>query len=235
MTKGNLNTTVTILSIYALVSAVLILYLLYVSFGKTENKQAMDELTVKRINVVSENGDLRMVISNETRQHNGVLDGIEFPPRDREQGIIFFNSVGDECGGLVYDGDKEEAGMVFSVDQFRNDQILQLQYLENTGIKSRKYGLQLWDYPKESAFGELYHRYQDLQKLEGKEARQKAFAQIKADSLLAQDRLFVGKTFDNEVGLFIRDQNGNPRIKIYVDEAGNPRIESLDEKGSFVD
>ncbi|WP_262249778.1 hypothetical protein [Parapedobacter soli] len=85
--------------------------------------------------------------------------------------------------------------------------------------------------PKEDAFGELYRRYQELQKLEGDEARQGALTQMKADSLLAQDRLFVGKTFDNEVGLFIRDKNGNPRIKIYVDKAGKPRIESLDEKG----
>ncbi len=231
MRKGSLDRRVNILSIYAFLSSVAIIYLLYISVGKSGNSQTINELTVKRINVVSEDDKLRMVISNETRQHNGVVDGIELPPREREQGIIFFNSEGDECGGLVYDGNQEVSGMVFSVDQFKNDQIMQLQYTENTKVKSRKYGLQLWDYPKENSFSELYQRNQELQKLDGKEAREKAFEQIKADSLLAQDRMFVGKTFDNEVGIFIRDQNGNRRIKIYVDKAGNPRIESLDEKG----
>lgn len=62
---------------------------------------------------------------------------------------LFFNSSGDECGGLVYDGNEKDAGMVLSVDKFRDDQIMQLQYMENTKNYDRKYGLQIWDYPKE--------------------------------------------------------------------------------------
>ena len=31
-----------------------------------------------------------------------------------------------------------------------------------------------------------------------------------------EDRLFIGKNFNKDVGLFIKDQKGKPRIKIYT-------------------
>ena len=56
---------------------------------------------------MGEKGDLRMVISNEHRQHPGIMNGEKLPDRERSSGIIFFNSSGDECGGLVYDGNEK--------------------------------------------------------------------------------------------------------------------------------
>jgi hypothetical protein len=43
-------------------------------------------------------------------------------------------------------------------------------------------------------------------------------------------RLFIGKSKEENVGLFINDEQGRPRIKIYVDKHGNPLIEFLDTK-----
>jgi hypothetical protein len=40
---------------------------------------------------------------------------------------------------------------------------------------------------------------------------------------------------NNEVGLFINDNTGNPRIKIYIDSDNNPRIELLNEEGKVQD
>ncbi len=78
------------------------------------------------------NGDLKLVISNSEKQHNGIINGKPLPERERQAGLIFFNSAGDECGGLVYDGNDAEAGLVLSVDKYRDDQVMQLQYIENT-------------------------------------------------------------------------------------------------------
>src|SRR5574344_1897327 len=70
---------------------------------RSDNK-SYKEITVERINVVEKNGDLKLVISNSERQHQGIVNGKSLPKRKRQAGLIFFNSVGDECGGLIYDG-----------------------------------------------------------------------------------------------------------------------------------
>lgn len=233
MSDRNLVIKVNLLIAYAVIVTCVCCYSLL--FSKNGNQEKIDELTIKRINIVDEKGDLRMVISNENRQHPGIINGEKLPERNRPAGIIFFNSSGDECGGLVYDGNEQEAGLVLSVDKFRDDQIMQLQYMENTEHKLRKYGLQIWDYPKEGTYSERNKQFNELKKLETPEEQQNAILKMKLDSLLMEERLFIGKNFSKEVGLFINDQQGNPRIKIYIDKENNPKIEFLDEKGNVIE
>lgn len=231
MSDNNLTKKVNCLIAYAIAMTTVCCFLLF----KNSDQEKMNELTVKRINVTDEEGNLRMVISNESRQHPGIINGKELPERERPSGIIFFNSSGDECGGLIYDGNEQSAGLVLSVDQFRDDQIMQLQYIENREQKRRKYGLQIWDYPKEGSFSERNERFHKLENLKTPEEQQAAISKMKLDSLLSEERLFIGKNFSKEVGLFISDQQGNPRIKIYIDEKNNPKIEFLDEKGNAIE
>ncbi|MGB4591602.1 MAG: hypothetical protein WBH91_05260, partial [Bacteroidales bacterium] len=205
------------------------------AFGLKDRTETLDELTVKRINIVDETGRaLRMVISNESRQHPGIIGGQELAPRERPAGIIFFNTFGDECGGLVYDGHEKEAGLVLSVDQFGDDQIMQLQYMEDTQNKLRKYGLQLWDYPKDNMFHERMERFEELQDIMIPSVRLKLYNEMKADGLLMEDRLFLGKDFNKDVGLFIRDADGKIRIKIYVDQDNTPVIALYDKDGNLM-
>ncbi len=148
--------------------------------------------------------------------------------------MIFFNSAGDECGGLIYDGNKNNAGMVLSVDKFRDDQIMQLQYMENTKKNARKYGLQLWDYPKENTYQERNKRFKKLDSINDKILKKNEYQKMRLDSLLMEDRLFIGKNFNKDVGLFINDKTGNPRIKIYIDNNDTPKIELLDINGKTI-
>ena len=211
-----------------------VLLLLFGFILKLSRKTHFKEISVERINVVEKNGNLRLVLSNKERQHPGSINGKELPDRERAAGLIFFNSVGDECGGLIYDGDDKEAGLVLSVDKFRDDQVMQLQYMEDTKSKNRKYGIQLWDYPKENSFEERMKRFKELEKLKNNDEIQKAYNKMKDDSLLMEDRLFLGKTFNKEIGLFIKDKNGNPRIKVYINDNNIPKIEFLDDKGNII-
>ncbi|WP_191005311.1 hypothetical protein [Hymenobacter montanus] len=41
----------------------------------------------------------------------------------------------------------------------------------------------------------------------------------------------MGKNNRKETGLFIRDESGKPRIKLYVDAQGEARIEMLNAAG----
>jgi hypothetical protein len=215
---------------YTLLSTIAIVASFYYTFQQSKDN-SFECIDVERINIVEKNGDLKLVISNSDRQHSGVINGRALPDRVRPAGMIFFNSKGDECGGLIYDAMDQEAGLILSVDQFREDQIMQLQYYENPELKKRKYGLQLWDYPKENAFLERTDRLIEYSKLDNEELRHAAIQQMQADSLFSQERLFVGKRLNNEVGLFINDDEGRPRIKIYIDENNEAKMLFFDEDG----
>ncbi|WP_018627896.1 hypothetical protein [Niabella aurantiaca] len=234
MTNRKLEKRLRFLTIYVIVITAVCGFLVVTSFRQTTKNQRMDELTVKRINLTDENGKLQMVISNAHRQHPGRMNGQQLPARERPAGMIFFNEAGDECGGLIYNGNDKDAGLYLSVDKFRDDQVMQLQYSENPQKQRRKYGLQLWDYPRENTFDERMRRFRALKQLPTRKEQDNAYEQMLKDSLLMRDRLFIGKTYDKEVGLFIKDRDGRPRIKIYVDADNQPQMQLLDPDGKVM-
>lgn len=225
---------VRLLKIYAIAISVLLGLFIFLAFKPDNSKQHFSEIEVERIDVVEKDGTLKMVISNNERQHPGMSQGKLLKNRDRGAGLIFFNSSGDECGGLVYDGTSKEAGMVFSVDQFRHDQVMQLQYMEDPAHKSttRTYGLKLWDEPDAFPLEAQTRLFDSLEALHNDTLFRSAIKKLSADGLLAQERLFAGKTSNGDVGLFIRDTNGRPRVKIYVDKNNQVHLESLDAQGN---
>lgn len=235
MNESKLKRRLNLLTFYIVLSNIVFLLFFLTAFKNGERKENLDELTVKRINIVDETGkNLRMVISNESRQHSGIINGEKIPERQRQSGMIFFNSFGDECGGLIYDGNSTDAGLVLSIDKYRDDQIMQLQYMEDTKTSERKYGLQLWDYPKENSYSERIRKFSEIDKMQSNNERNQAYKKMRLDSLLMEERLFIGKDFNQYVGLFIKDRNGKPRIKIYIDENDNPKLEFLDNEGKII-
>ncbi|MGO4289533.1 hypothetical protein [Chitinophaga sp. RAB17] len=224
---------VRILKIYALTLTVIFSLFLFMSFRPDITRQKFQEIDVERINVVEKDGTLKMVISNKARQHPGMMDGKDIPKRDRPAGIIFFNGVGDECGGLIYEADKQSAGMVYSVDQYKNDQVMQLQYDENVAgnKKDRSYGLKIWDQSDDFPLSAKAKVFDSLAALKNDAVYEREVQRMADAGLLTKERLFIGKTKRGEVGLFIRDEKGKTRIKLYVDKDNKTVIEMLDENG----
>lgn len=225
------------LKIYSFgMTGILVLFML-MSFTKDKPNQRFEEIDVERINIIEKNGELKMVISNSARQHPGMMKNKLFPARKREAGMIFFNGVGDECGGLVYDGDPVNgSGMVVSFDQYENDQVMQMQYnegLENN-LRKRSYGLKLWDRSEQMPVDRLMKTFDSLSALNNKSVMDTEIKRLRAEKLLGRERMFVGKTKGEEVGVFIRDDNGNPRIRLYVDKNNQAKMELLDEKGRLL-
>ncbi|MCZ4696132.1 hypothetical protein DWB61_15845 [Ancylomarina euxinus] len=221
------------LKVYSGFLTVVLLSTIFYVMNQTKDRN-FKEINVERINIVESNGDLKLVISNSKRQHQGIINGKPLPKRERQAGLIFFNSVGDECGGLIYDGNDKEAGLVLSVDKYRDDQVMQLRYVENTEKDARTYGMQFWDYPKEDGYQKRNKAFEDLQKIEDNKEKRAAYLKMKQDGLLPEDRMFVGKKMNKDVGLFINDNKGRPRIKIYIDNDNNPKIELLNEAGNVL-
>ncbi|WP_294231476.1 hypothetical protein [uncultured Chryseobacterium sp.] len=225
---------VRILKIYGAVLTILCVMFFFLAF-RGNPEQHFKEIDVERINIVEKDGTLKMVISNKERQHPGMVNHRAMKPRTREAGMIFFNSKGDECGGLVYDGDDKGSGMVYSVDQRNTDQIMQLQYSEAVGKeKGRVYGLKLWDRPDDFTLEQLIKVDDSLKKLDNPVLYKKAFAKLSEEGKLGNERFFAGKTANGDVGIFIRDNKGKVRLQIYVDKNNRTHIESLDEDGKAV-
>ncbi|CAM3042285.1 hypothetical protein DRF59_12085 [Chryseobacterium flavum] len=224
---------VRILKIYAVSLTVLCGMFFFLAFKNQSSKERFKEIDVERINIVEKDGTLKMVISNKERQHPGMINHKEMMPREREAGLIFFNSLGDECGGLIYDANEKESGMVYSVDQRNTDQIMQLQYFEGSGKdKKRVYGLKLWDRPDDFPLEEIIRFEDSLKKLNDPVASKKAYAKLREEGKLTNERFFAGKTADGDVGVFIRDTKGRVRLKLYVDKNNQTHIENLDENGN---
>lgn len=94
--------------------------------------------------------------------------------------------------------------------------------------------MQFWDYRKEDGFEERSKAFAEIQAMEGSSERSDAYERLKQSGLLPDDRMFVGRQMNEDVGLFINDREGRPRIKIYIDSSNNPRVEILDEDGELV-
>lgn len=224
------------LKVYSFMLTAALIVLLAMSFKKEEQKQVFGEIDVERINIVEKDGTLKMVISNQKRQHPGMMDGKKLPAREREPGMIFFNTEGDECGGLVYDGNKDGGGMAFSVDQYKNDQVMQLNYDEELtdGKRLRSYGIKLWDRPESFSLSRKIEFFDSLKKLNDQKVFDAEVQKLADKGLLGKQRLFMGKNKEEEVGLFINDEKGKPRIRIYVNNQGDPVIEFLDANGKKI-
>lgn len=52
--------------------------------------------------------------------------------------------------------------------------------------------------------------------------------QVLFKSAGSKRRLFLGRTRENQSGVFLYDNAGRPRFEIYVDSSGSPRMMLLD-------
>jgi len=196
---------------------------------------AQAEITVERINIVDQNGTLRMVISNKDRMHPGVMDGKTINRPRPYAGVIFFNDEGDEVGGITYAGQVSgtlrtaSAGITF--DQLKQDQTIGLHYGEANGQRSA--ALEVWD-RSDTPLSQLIEQLNNANSIQDATARDAAIARARAAAPPAPRRLFVGKTLDRAAEVSLADGNGQARLNLTVDATGNPRIEFLDAQGKVV-
>lgn len=231
--KSKIEKEVRFIKIYAIVSTMVFSLLLFSAFQFNSNQKFV-EIDVERINIVEKDGSLKMVISNQERQHPGIANG-EIIKRDspRPPGMLFFNQVGDEMGGLVFgeNGENSHWGG-FTFDKFGGDQTMGFRYLEsNNGSYSS--GLQMWQQPKIS--GTVMHEKIDsVRNITDKEQRRLAWQALKEKGELTTDRLFLGKNRDDYTVLVMQDITGKPRIQMYVTPDGESKLEFLDDEGEVI-
>ncbi|MFD2917759.1 hypothetical protein [Psychroserpens luteus] len=235
-----LERKINFLTAYAFLSALIIAFFAFSSFSDKDRNEEYDELIVKKITVIGEDNLPRMVLSNESRQHPGRMNGKEWEKRERPSGLIFFNNQGDECGGLVYQTKEKDgkvmSGMSFTMDNYKDDQVLQIlndEYYKD-GKAYIKRGISINQFPVGSNVDERNDKLKVLRMIEDKKERKEKINEL-MEKEGSVNRLFIGKTKGNSSGLFLSGPDGSPKMMIYVDDKGEPKIQTFGEDGEITD
>ena len=209
----------------------LILGSLFIFGFTSQQKQKFDEIDVKRLNLVDEDGKLRMVIANKERQHPGMVDGKEWDRKRDTAGILFFDEQGNECGGLIFGSSKDgEGGRSFTFDRFRGDQTIALQHIDNKNGEYRSFLVfndENIDLPTRLA------KIEEIKKLPDEAARKAAVEEMRDKGEFLVNRLLIGKGRDKSALFTMSDAKGKTRIKMSVAADGNPKLDFLDETGKI--
>lgn len=223
-----------LLRAYTVVATIVCAALFTLLFAGVVRTRTFEEIDVERINIVEKTGELRMVISNQERQHPGIVNGkIIERETARPPGMIFFNHLGDEMGGLVMGengGDGHFGSLTF--DKVRGDQTIGFRHIESDD-GTYTAGLVIWQQPDiPSDVG--HAKYQEAINLEDETAKTAAIQAMKDNNELTTERLFLGKNRDNTSYLVLSDIKGNPRIVLSVTADGTSKLEFWDETGEVV-
>lgn len=241
-TTKNLTKQVTMLKVGFLTLGLLNIFILLSAFGDKTKKKSFEEIDAERINIIGKDNKPIMVLSNNRLIPGPTINGKTYPKeyadgRENLSGIIFFNQYGDEVGGLLYNGFKKDSGYSalehFSFDQWNQNQVVALQYLDNG--KSRRAGLRVYDRPTNVTLDETFDRFK---KRNETQKNSPAYDSITKEINLASERgdngverMFLGSQ-DEVAQIQLKDKKGKVRIKIYVDKTGEPKIEFLDATGN---
>jgi hypothetical protein len=217
---------------------------LFSGFMDRRNRMKVEEIDAERVNIIDPNGKAVMVLSNSRLIPGPSMNGKTYPReyadgRQFFSGILFYNPQGDEVGGLIYTGFPKDSGYYamehLSFDQWKQNQVVALQYVDNG--RTQRAGLRIYDRPKRVSMDEIFDRFKARNALpKGSVAYDSILKEIKASAERGDngtERMFIG-SLDQEAQIQFRDQKGNVRLKIVVDEAGDARIVFLDEKGNIV-
>ncbi|GEM_PF-66155 len=234
--KKKLYKEVKNLKLFCFMLSITLCFSLFLAF-KNSRIEEFEEINVKRINIVEEDGTLRLVISNRAKSPGALLGGRLLYPGGGRPGMIFFNEEGDECGGLIYGIEKRDCeesyfgGLMF--DRHLQDQIVGIQYSENGG-KSLRAGLIVWERPDVSLL-ELVERKEKIKELRGEERlkAEKELEEAIARGEYGSARLFAGNLNKTSM-IALKDSQSRDRIRLYVEPEGEARLVFLDEKGEVV-
>lgn len=216
------------LEIYASVSLLVFAVLAFTAF--TNPKEKFTEIDVERLNIREKNGQLVMVVANSDRMPDPIVNGKPFKT-ERPPGMLFYNGLGDENGGLVF-GAVEGKGQYgsyagFSFDKYKQAQALALVYNDHSG--KYRAGLQIWDRP-ELALSEVIARREEIATLPAGNAKIAAGKLLDSQNA-SPTRVYVGKNDSRESEVTLYDALGRPRLKMCVTADGAARLDFLDADG----
>jgi hypothetical protein len=195
MKKGILINT------YVVCSSIALILMLF-SFKNL--KESFDEISVKRINIVDENGKNVLVISNQDRFPKPVLNGRILDRSINPAGLVFYKKDGDECGGIGI-VDVPKINMTKMIFDYSNSEALGFGVFETKDGKSYGSGFSIAE-------------------------RIPLGADITKVGTSGPERISLS-TENKDAFLSLNDVKGNPKIILKVDSLGVPSFKVFDNNG----
>jgi hypothetical protein len=201
------------------------------------HKQRFSEIDVERINVVEPDGRLAVVIANEARLPGNIMNGREYSDREGTHGLLFYNSEGDEAGGLTFSSERTPDGIRasghLSLDRFESDQVVTLNYSEGPGNWSA--GLHVSHLPPHILveWGAAQDSIKQLPEAERPAAMRALRRRFFTAGKWEVKRVFVGEE-GRTAQVRINDTSGRPRIRMVVDSLNVARLEFLNAEGEVI-
>lgn len=213
---------------------------------KNNDNQRFTEIDVERINIVEKDGTVKMIITNVERFPNG-NETINGRPtnetRKKRSGMLFFNEDGIECGGFIYDGQKNKnghsAGLSLTYDQYNGDQVMQLltQDVKQGDKRFVASSLVFNDRPEQETQLKMMEIAKELENLRSKNPKlmQEKYLKYKTQGLIGgTPRILLGKTRNQNNGLFLFDDKGMAKAKFYVNKENQARLDFYDNEGNVI-
>lgn len=202
-------------------------------------KGRFTEIDAERINIIEPDGRLGLVLANQGRLPDVIIDGVEHDTGrkgSRGPGMLFFNHKGDESGGLTYSTRETEGGAYrasagMSFDQYGTDQVVTISYADNNGV--RRSGLTVVDRPVHPNISEILQMQRAIAEARGDERERlsREMREAQRQGRFGAPRVFLGSD-DGSAMLRLQDTFGRDRVMIVVDSDNVARLEFLDENGN---
>jgi hypothetical protein len=221
------------LRVYALITTVLAGVFLIGAVHEARTDR-FDRLTVHRIDVVDREGKLAMVITDHDDFPPPVINGKtgKRSSGDDENGIVFYNQLGNEQGALLWDGriDKKtgaaSSATVLSYDSVKTDQLLQVDDGYDNGHQSAY--MVGWNRP--DATTPAFTQFLAEVHATTTEAQRSAVI-ARHPELRAYRRFFVGYDEENTARVTLHDGKGKPRLTMFVAPDGTAKLQFLGADG----
>lgn len=192
------------LKFYCLFTTVLLAAALFTAAAKSSSS---DELSVGRLNIVDEDGKVRLVLANADRFPAPIVGGKVVERAVKPAGLVFFNAKGDEVGGLALTDVGSGRLSALAFDYANADAVGVITSINPTG-KDAVAGLVINSRPDESL-----------------DIAQASKASNRRIELVNRNEL---------AELVMNDSQGRPRVRLAVDREDHPSLEMLEESGKAV-
>ena len=202
------------------------------------NIQDFEEVNVKRINIIENDGTIRMAISNtELFPTPKLLEDKDIPREGNPgAGIVFYNDEGIECGGLRFSSQKEdennyEQNILLAFDPYLQNDVVDLGMYDRNG--ERTYALVFSDRPKKF-LTEFVKEHEHMLFADNSPEKQTYMKELYEKGEIGFERMKIEKSSSGEVSVKLSDSKGRQRIRLAVDQHDNPKLEFLDEEGQVI-
>ncbi|TGD58891.1 hypothetical protein [Flavobacterium humi] len=240
-----MNRELVFLRTFAATTALGAIMLTTSAFQKSGNAK-FGEIDVERINIVEKDGTVKMILTNVDKFPNSgekVNNRLVTENRKKRSGMLFFNEEGIECGGFIYDGQKNanghSSGLSLTYDQYDGDQVMQLlnQDYKEGNKRTVASSLVFNDRPTEESQEKSMKIMKELEILgqTDPQATKKKYKEYAAQGLIGSTtRVMLGKTKSQNNGLFLFDDKGMPKAMFYVDKDNKAKLDFYDDNGNVI-